>query len=181
VIEVPAAAYRAPIHVAAIALVSAILFFTLVSVLAGRLAGSRLTRAVKGLANPSLPAPGPLRSRNLKRCAPCSRKPRRRRRPRNRPCGKARSVTGACSTPAPVAIGVFCEDKGGLANPAAVRMFGAEIGGPADREVDQGDPPPRCVRALAGPDGKDVRRGNGRIPGRGGVCGSWTGRRCTRS
>lgn len=50
VIEAPAAAYRAPAIKGALALFTAILSFTLVSVLAGRLAGRRLTRAVEGLA-----------------------------------------------------------------------------------------------------------------------------------
>jgi PAS domain S-box-containing protein len=149
VIDVPAAVYRAPVRNGAIALVTAILFFTLVSVLAGRLAGRRLTRAVERLAE-TAPAPaGSPAIAEVETVRSLLEEAGEARRQAETTLRESEERYRNLLDAAPVAIGVFIEEKVVFVNPAAVRMFGA---GSPDRLIG------KSIMEILPPDARERSR-----------------------
>jgi PAS domain S-box-containing protein len=149
-VEVPPGVYRAPVVAATLALLAAILFFTLAGVLGGRLAGRRLTRAVAALADGSPPPSGSASvaeieaARNALDAAAAAQKTAESTLRESEE--RYRNLLEA----APVAIVVHVEGKMAFVNPAGLRMVGAEsrdrvIGKPAIEFIH----PDGRARALA--------------------------------
>ena len=126
VIEVPSRVYNAPIYATSSALAAAIAFFTFASILIGKLAGRRLSVSVEALAGgaPNPPDIPPIaeieKARGLMKEADAARRSAESTLRESEE--RYRSLLEA----APVAIGVHCEGHVVFANPAALRMFGAD-------------------------------------------------------